>query len=131
MSIPPRRQLPPNAVPHEFHPSSLWYGLPGIVSYRLLAPGETAKSPFDTPPTGPEWVTVKQLAHEYGHIITESALRNLIWHAEAYQRNPKPGHRSNGFLDLISRPGNARKVLLNRWGFPKWIAAGRVRSTTT
>ncbi|NDE05789.1 MAG: hypothetical protein EBZ89_00140 [Chloroflexi bacterium] len=66
---------------------------------------------------------VKTLAKLYGDFISEGALRALIWSAEAYEKDPKPGLRSNGFLPVIVRPPNQRKVLLDRVEFEKWLTS--------
>lgn len=68
-------------------------------------------------------VPVKTLAKLYGDFISEGALRALIWSAEAYEKDPKPGLRSNGFLPVIVRPPNQRKVLLDRVEFEKWLTS--------
>ncbi|BDT66120.1 hypothetical protein os1_02730 [Comamonadaceae bacterium OS-1] len=73
-----------------------------------------------------QFVTVKQLAAEYSHIFTEGAIRNLIWQAEAHARNPLPGKRLNGFCAVIHRPGNGRKILLNRSAFLNWITCKKI-----
>jgi hypothetical protein len=71
------------------------------------------------------WKTVKGLAKRYDGITTESALRNLIWQAEAYAKHPKAGLQSNGFLPVIVRPPNQRKVLLDCIEFERWLTANR------
>jgi hypothetical protein len=71
------------------------------------------------------FATVKQTAKRYEGVFTESALRNLIWDAEAYARNPKPGHRSNGFLAVIHRPGGGRKILLDQLALAQWLSDGK------
>lgn len=68
--------------------------------------------------------TIKQIAAAYSAITTESALRHLIWQAEAYARNPKACLKSNGFLPVIHRPGGGRKILLNWEAFDRWLSAG-------
>ncbi len=60
-------------------------------------------------------------------VITEPALRHLIWSAEAYAKHPKNGLTSNGFLPVIVRPPNQRKVLLDRIEFEKWLTSRQVK----
>lgn len=106
---------PSTAAPYAVH-----YGTspsrPSAASSRMAAPLTSADC----------YATVKQLAAEYKDVFTEGALRNLIWHAEAHARNPKPGARSTGFLNVIHRPGGARKVLLHRAAFAQWLSNGKV-----
>ena len=66
---------------------------------------------------------IERLAKLYGDFISEGALRALIWSAEAYEKDPKPGLRSNGFLPVIVRPPHQRKVLLDRVEFEKWLTS--------
>lgn len=67
------------------------------------------------------WLSVKKMAQIYCEVTSEAALRNLIWQAEAWEKFPKAGLRSNGFLPVIVRPPNQRKVLLDRTEFEKWL----------
>lgn len=96
-------------------------------SYRLSDPttngnGLEAASGLDAEPTKFErFVTVRRLAELYRSSTSESALRNLIWHAEAYAKHPKSGLTSNHFLPVIVRPPNQRKVLLDRIEYVKWV----------
>lgn len=71
------------------------------------------------------WKTVKGLAKQYDGIVSEPALRNLIWMAEAYAKHPKSGLKSNGFLPVIVRPPNQRKVLLDCIEFERWLTTNR------
>lgn len=73
----------------------------------------------------PRWLTVNRLAAEYKEVITEAALRHLIWNAEAYARFPRAGLPSNGFLPVIVRPPFQRKVLLDRVAFEKWLTTNQ------
>lgn len=100
---------------------------PYPVHYGNSPSGQSAALSQTLTPLTPSscYATVKQLAAEYKDIFTEGALRNLIWHAEAHARNPKPGARSNGFLNVIHRPGGARKVLLHRVAFAQWLSNGK------
>lgn len=69
------------------------------------------------------WMSVRNMAYHYQKVISEQALRSLIWEAEAYGKNPKSGLKSNGFLPVIVRPPNQRKVLLDRFEFEKWLTS--------
>ena len=71
----------------------------------------------------PRYLSVKKMALFYGDIITEGALRHSIWQAEAYEKVPKSGLKSNGFLAVIVRPPGQRKVLLDRVEFEKWLTS--------
>ena len=71
----------------------------------------------------PRYLSVKKMALFYGDIITEGALRHSIWQAEAYEKVPKSGLKSNGFLSVIVRPPGQRKVLLDRVEFEKWLTS--------
>ena len=73
----------------------------------------------------PRWLTVNRMAAEYKEVITEAALRHLIWNAEAYARFPRAGLPSNGFLPVIVRPPFQRKVLLDRVAFEKWLTTNQ------
>jgi len=74
----------------------------------------------------PRWLTVTRLAEEYKEVVTEAALRHLIWNAEAYARFPRTGKPDNGFLPVIVRPPFQRKVLLDRVAFEKWLTTNQV-----
>lgn len=69
------------------------------------------------------YLPVKKMAKVYGDFISEAALRALIWSAEAYEKAPKAGLKSNGFLPVIVRPPNQRKVLLDRVEFENWLTS--------
>jgi hypothetical protein len=70
-------------------------------------------------------VSVKKLAKQYEDSTSEGALRALIWNAEAYEKYPKPGLRSNGFLRVIVRPPGQRRVLLDPVEYQKWLISNR------
>ncbi|WP_155837518.1 hypothetical protein, partial [Herminiimonas sp. CN] len=42
------------------------------------------------------WFSVKKMAQIYNDVTSEAALRNLIWQAEAWEKFPKAGLKSNG-----------------------------------
>ena len=67
------------------------------------------------------WLTVKEMAARYP--FTESSLRNLIYSAESYANFPKPGLRSNGFIDCIVRVAGQRKILIDTTKFESWLEA--------
>lgn len=68
---------------------------------------------------------VKAMAQRYSDVVSEGALRHLIWQAEAYEKDPKSGLKSNGFLSVIVRPPGQRKVLLDCAEFEKWLTSQR------
>ena len=72
------------------------------------------------------WLTVKEMAARYP-CFTESSLRNLIYSAESYANYPKPGLRSNGFIDCIVRVAGQRKILIDTTRFEQWLEAQSVR----
>lgn len=74
-----------------------------------------------------QYATVKQTAAEFSHLFTEGALRNLIWRAEAQARGVHPDSRQNGFLAVIHRPGNGRRVLIDRIALAKWLAGSPIQ----
>lgn len=93
---------------------------------RPLGPSDFR--PGEPPSSVPElsrYMSIKALALHYREIITESALRHLVWQAEAYAKDPKPGLASNGFLSVIVRPPGQRKVLLDRTEFERWLTSGK------
>ncbi len=90
-------------------------------SYQI---NQTADSQVSQQPSQ-RWKTVKGFVKKYDGIITESALRNLIWQAEAYAKHPKSDLKSNGFLPVIVRPPNQRKVLLDCIEFERWLTTNR------
>lgn len=86
------------------------------------APGKEPQ-PVESFPIQSRWLPVKKMAYIYQDVISEQALRALIWEAEAYEKFPKSGLKSNGFLPVIVRPPNQRKVLLDRVEFEKWLTS--------
>lgn len=68
---------------------------------------------------------VKAMAQRYSDVVSEGALRHLIWQAEAYEKDPKSGLKSNGFLSVIVRPPGQRKVLLDCVAFEQWLTSQR------
>lgn len=121
MIVPSRKPRASAVVNHHWLPYSTPSFVPQVVFYGASPSGRLATSPS----SAERYATVKQLAAEYNDIFTEGALRNLIWHAEAHARSPKPGARSNGFLTVIHRPGGGRKVLLDRVTFAHWLSNGK------
>ena len=86
----------------------------------------TALQPAATPvpvSSPPRYLSVKKMALFYSYIHTEVALRHSIWQAEAYEKVPKSGLKSNGILSVIVRPPAQRKVLLDRVEFEKWLTS--------
>lgn len=75
-----------------------------------------------------KWLTVAQAALRYSGAFTEKSLRHWIALAEQYQKYPKSGLRSNGLIDCIARPGNARKILINAERFEQWIESWSVNA---
>ena len=125
-----RHQTPPVLPRSSFSMPITGYG---AVSFRSIptsvpmfssqkALGDAVASPEALESLG-RILPVKTLAKLYGDFISEGALRALIWSAEAYEKDPKPGLRSNGFLPVIVRPPNQRKVLLDRVEFEKWLTS--------
>lgn len=95
-----------------------------------LAKADADKSePASVAPVAGRYLPVKKMAQVYSDVVSEGALRHLIWMAEAYEKDPKEGLKSNGFLAVIVRPPGQRKVLLDRIEFEKWLTSrqsGRV-----
>ena len=89
-----------------------------------LHPTSQAQSPeqIETPPTS-RYLPIKKMALAYSDFVSEGALRHLVWQAEAYEKAPKSGLKSNGFLAVIVRPPGQRKVLLDRVEFEKWLTS--------
>jgi hypothetical protein len=67
-----------------------------------------------------KWLTVRQ-THLRFRTYSEKALRHLVTQAEAYQKYPKAGLRSNGLIDCILRPAGARKILIDAEKFEQWL----------
>ncbi len=94
----------------------------------INSPGTPASEPaHDAREPVARYLTVKGLAQAYRDVTTESALRHLIWLAEAYEKYPKNGLASNGFLRVIVRPPHQRKVLLDRIEFENWLTSRQVK----
>ena len=89
-----------------------------------LHPASQAQSPeqIETTPTS-RYLPIKKMALAYSDFVSEGALRHLVWQAEAYEKAPKSGLKSNGFLAVIVRPPGQRKVLLDRVEFEKWLTS--------
>jgi hypothetical protein len=67
-----------------------------------------------------KWLTIAQTALRYP-AFSEKSLRHLQTQAENYQRYPKAGLRSNGFIECIVRPAGQRKILINVEKFEQWL----------
>jgi len=82
------------------------------------------RSPRPSDPPVPledlKWLTVRQ-THLRFRTYSEKALRHLVAQAEAYQKFPKAGLRSNGLIDCILRPAGARKILIDAEKFEQWL----------
>ena len=76
------------------------------------------------------WLTVPQAAKRFP--FTEGAIRHMIFQAEAYVRvkkrpskassTKKKPHVPDGFLDVIVRIPNKRRVFLDEKKFAAWMA---------
>lgn len=103
----------------------------GNVSMRHQIHAPLAKADADKPELASaamvagRYLPVKKMAQIYSDVVSEGALRHLIWMAEAYEKAPKEGLKSNGFLAVIVRPPGQRKVLLDRVEFEKWLTSQR------
>jgi hypothetical protein len=69
-----------------------------------------------------KFLTIAQTALRY-QTYSEKALRHLQAQAEAYQRYPKAGLRSNGFINCIIRPAGKRKIIIDAEKFELWMAS--------
>ena len=67
-----------------------------------------------------KWLTIAQ-AHLRYPGFSEKSLRHLQAQAEAYQRHPKAGLKSNGFINCLVRPAGQRKILINAEKFEAWL----------
>ncbi len=67
-----------------------------------------------------KWLTIAQTALRYP-AFSEKSLRHLQTQAENYQRYPKAGLKSNGFIDCIVRPAGQRKILIDVEKFEQWL----------
>ena len=93
----------------------------GSGTFPLTKRGEVVCNPL-------RWASVSKTAQLYSEVISEQALRSLIWLAEAYEKAPKEGLKSNGFLPVIVRPPNQRKVLIDLVEFEKWLTSRQRQS---
>ena len=93
----------------------------GAATFTLTQRGERDCNPL-------RWASVSKTAQLYSEVISEQALRSLIWQAEAYEKAPKEGLKSNGFLPVIVRPPNQRKVLIDLVEFEKWLTSRQRQS---
>lgn len=88
-----------------------------------LAPQHTKPAEqIEAAPTA-RYLPIKKMAMAYSDFVSEGALRHLVWQAEAYEKAPKSGLKSNGFLAVIVRPPGQRKVLLDCVEFEKWLTS--------
>lgn len=69
-----------------------------------------------------KFLTIAQTAVRYP-AYSEKALRHVQAQAEAYQRYPKAGLRSNGFINCIIRPAGKRKIIIDAEKFELWMAS--------
>ena len=67
-----------------------------------------------------KWLTIAQASMRYP-AFSEKSLRHLQAQAEAYQRHPKAGLKSNGFINCIIRPAGQRKILIDAEKFEEWL----------
>lgn len=67
-----------------------------------------------------KWLTFRQASLRYP-AFTEKSLRHLQAQAEAYQRHPKAGLKSSGFINCIIRPAGQRKILIDAEKFEEWL----------
>lgn len=67
-----------------------------------------------------KWLTIAQASLRYPG-FSEKSLRHLQAQAEAYQRYPKAGLKSNGFINCLVRPAGQRKILINAEKFEAWL----------
>ena len=92
--------------------------LQGVVGAQPNQP----QARVESAPTA-RYLPIKKMALAYSDFVSEGALRHLVWQAEAYEKAPKSGLKSNGFLAVIVRPPGQRKVLLDRVEFEKWLTS--------
>lgn len=90
-----------------------------------LTPEPAASEPLTVSSVTGRFLPVKAMAQRYSDVFSEGAFRHLIWQAEAYEKAPKSGLKSNGFLPVIVRPPGQRKVLLDCVEFEKWLTSNR------
>lgn len=72
-----------------------------------------------------KYLSIAQTALRYP-AFSEKALRHLQAQAENYQRYPKAGLRSNGFINCIVRPAGQRKIIIDAEEFEQWLASCKV-----
>ena len=77
-----------------------------------------------------KFLTIAQTALRY-QVHTEKALYHLQAQAEAYQRYPKAGLRSTGFIECLFRPDGKRKILINAAKYEQWLVAYTNKQLTT
>lgn len=70
------------------------------------------------------FLTVKQAAQRFP-IFTESAIRFLIFQAEACVKNPDVELPDNGFRNVIYRVPGQRRVLIREQNLIEWLNTGR------
>lgn len=66
-----------------------------------------------------QWLTIEEAATKFP--FSASAIRHLVFQAEAYAKDPKPGLKSNGFLSVIVRRPGVRRVFLDEKRFMAWM----------
>ena len=69
-----------------------------------------------------KFLTVAQTAMRYP-AFTQKAIRHLVAQAEAYQKSPKSGLKSNKFISCILRPAGQRKVIIDADKFESWLSS--------
>jgi len=69
-----------------------------------------------------KFLTIAQTAVRYP-AYSEKALRHVQAQAEAYERYPKAGLRSNGFINCIIRPEGKRKIIIDAEKFELWMTS--------
>lgn len=83
---------------------------------------KTASGDLSVPIERLKYLTIAQTALRYP-AFSEKALRHLQAQAESYQRFPKAGLRSNGFINCIVRPAGQRKVIIAADKFELWLSS--------
>ena len=73
-----------------------------------------------------KWLTFKQASLRYP-AFSEKSLRHYQAQAEAYQRHPKAGLKSNGFIKCLIRPAGQRKILIDAEKFEEWLRSWAVQ----
>lgn len=77
-----------------------------------------------------KWLTIAQASMRYP-AFSEKSLRHLQAQAEAYQRHPKAGLKSNGFINCLIRPAGQRKILIDAEKFEEWLRSWAVQKEET